>query len=213
MAKRLSENLEREWDRERSALELWDAVHELDKDRASGVSTLERLAEEGSPLAMVYLGNAFWPEDGETTKDLAEHWLRRAAEAGSLEGRYQLAKLFEWLGDGPRAVAEHRQSAQEGYGPSMYLLGRIFYAGRLVAQDIPQAVSYLERAKRVGHLPTLGLLAYIYRKEAFGLQRFVTAQCDCIAKFPIVIWYAFRHPSSDRMRGFSLPSKASQARG
>ncbi|WP_428685234.1 tetratricopeptide repeat protein [Sphingopyxis sp.] len=205
MGATLGENLQREWDQEPQAPDLWEALKLIDEDRASGISKLTELSATGSALAMMYMGEILSREEGESSSDVAERWLLRSAEAGSIEGRFQLATHYERVRAGQRAIEEHKKLAEVGYAPAMYLLGSIFYSGTLVDRDIHKAVKFFEQAKNAGHLPAMGYLSWIYRSESFGWKSKLRAHWNCLVKIPAVIWFVARHPHSDRMRGFSLP--------
>ena len=208
MGARLGENMQREWAQEPRASDLWGALDLLDEDRSSGISMLTDLSMTGSALAMMYLGETLSREEGESTRDLAEHWLQKSAKAGSIEGRFQLATHYERFAAGQKAVEEHKKLAEDGYAPAMYLLGTIFYSGTLVDRDIHKAVKFFEQAKNAGHLPAMGYLSWIYRSVGFGWKGKFRAHWNCLTKIPAVIWFVTRYPHSDRMRGFRFPSSA-----
>lgn len=212
MAIKIGENIQREWDEEPFPGELWDGLEALKNDRETGITMLNDLAERGSRLAMMYLGHAYVKSGDQNQMALGEALLVRAAERGSIEGRYQLAVHHERQGDGQRAVSELKTLAREGYSPAMYLLGSILYRGKLVEQDVPEAMHYLKMAKEAGHIPATGLLSWIYRKENFGLAGKIASHWHCLAKIPPLVWYVARYPSTDRLRGISLPSANQQAR-
>jgi len=200
MASRLGENIEREWDAEPFAVELWEALSTLKLNRALGVNMLSSLAEQGSPLAMMYLGHHLRLHGDVNAMPCAEMWLSRSAQAGSIEGRYQLAHHHQRSGNGAQTVAELKTLASKGYGPAMYALGAILYEGELVRRDIHEAVNYLKMGKASGHLPSAAFLSKIYRKEKFGLRGRIASHWLCLAKIPALLWYALRYPNSDRLR-------------
>lgn len=200
------ENLQREWDAEPQAPELWDALQVLKRDHLQGKSELAAISEQGSALAMMYLGDTLSKSQIEDEAEQAELWLRRSADAGSIEGRFQLARHFERMGKGQAAVEEYAKLGSSGYPPSMFCLGVMFYQGTLVERDLGKSVEYFKHAKEAGHLPAMGYLAWIYRKEGFGLSGRIAAHWNCLAKIPEGTWYILKYPNSDRMRGFYLPS-------
>jgi hypothetical protein len=56
MAK-LGENMQREWDEDHRAVEVWHVLQARKRDRDEGNAKLKDLAENGSALAMMYLGH------------------------------------------------------------------------------------------------------------------------------------------------------------
>lgn len=205
MGAALGENLQREWDREPRAPDLWEALKLIEEDRPSGISKLTELSATGSALAMMYMGELLSREECESSNAVAERWLLKSAEAGSIEGRFQLATHYERMRAGQRAIEEHKKLAEDGYAPAMYLLGSIYYGGTLVDRDIHKAVKFFEQAKNAGHLPAMGYLSRIYRGEGFGWKGKFRAHWNCLTKIPAVIWFVTRYPHSDRLREFSLP--------
>jgi TPR repeat protein len=206
MTAKLGENIQREWDNDPFPGELWDALQLLNEDSVRGRAMLADLGGRGSTLAMMYLGHSLTTTGGDDS-NLArgEEWLVRSADGGSIEGRFQLFAHYERQQKGELAVAELRTLAEAGYVPAMYSLGSTFYRGKLVTQDIPLAVKYLNMARAAGHLPAMGLLAWIVRKEDFGLSGRIAAHRYCLAKIPSLAWHLVRYPSSDRLRGMKLP--------
>jgi TPR repeat protein len=205
MNAKLGENTQREWDNEPLPGELWDALQLLEEDQVSGRAMLTDLAGQGSTLAMMYLGHSLTTSGNDSELALGEEWLIRSAEGGSLEGRFQLFAHYERQQKGELAVAELKTLTDAGYAPAMYALGSTLYRGKLVNQDIPEAVKYLNMAKAAGHLPAMGLLAWIYRKEDFGLSGRLAAHWHCLTKIPSLAWHLVRYPNSDRLRGMKLP--------
>jgi TPR repeat protein len=206
MAARLGENIQSEWDQEPFPGELWDGIEALKRERTTGIAMLTSLAKRGSVLGMMYLGHAFSTSGDTAEVEQAEMWLTLAAEGGSIEGRYQLAAHYERLNDGVAAAAQLRALAALGYGPAMYALGRMLYQGDLVDRNVSQAMEYLKMAKGVGHLPSIGFLSWVYRKESFGIAGNFVSHWLCLTKVPALAWYLMRYPNSDRLRGFKMLS-------
>lgn len=198
----MGENIQREWDGEPFPDLLWDALQARDKDRDTGLTMLADLAERGSALAMMYLGHAYVSNESEPDEvALGEQWLIRSAESGSIEGRYLLSIHYRMRDDWEKALPEMEALAAQGYAPGMYALGSCLYWGRECPRSVPQALRYLTMAKDGGHLPARALLAWIYRKEKFGLGGRIASHWNCAAKIPALAWYALRYPNSDRLRG------------
>lgn len=215
MSEKVGENIQREWDEDPFPGELWDGLQALKQDRGAGIAKLTELALRGSTLAMMYLGHAHTSAAARTELEsgLGKAWLIKSAEGGSIEGRYQLADHYVRQGDGDSAVSELKNLAEQGYAPAMYRLGGILYRGELVDRDVPGAVHYLEMAKQAGHLPAMGFLSWIYRKEDFGIAGRLASHWNCLVKIPVGFWYIFRYPNSDRMRGFPFPSRSTNQSG
>jgi TPR repeat protein len=203
MTNRLGENIQREWDEEPFAGELWDALQVRKQDRAEGITLLTDLAGRGSVLAMMYLGHAQVRGEDQDQVALGEQWLIKSAAGGSIEGRFQLAQHYKRQKEGRRALAELKALASQGYAPAMYDLGLLLSRSELVDKSVPDAVGYLKMAISAGHLPSMGLLSRIYRKEKFGIGGRLASHWLCLTKLPAVIRLMSRYPSSDRLRPLS----------
>ncbi|MCG7347878.1 hypothetical protein [Sphingomonas sp. ACRSK] len=200
MTSPLGENIQREWDNEPLSDELWDALEAKKSNQATGLAMLTDLASGGSALAMMYLGHACVTDNGQASLVLGEEWLKRSADAGSIEGRLQLAVHYQRQERWTDAEAELRALVAQDYAPGMYALGHLLYARHSGQKSVSEAIRYLKLAKAAGHLPATGLLSWIYRKEKFGLRGRVISHWHCAAKIPSAIWYLWRYPNSDRLR-------------
>lgn len=200
MARPLGENIQQEWDAEPLAGELWDALEAKKEDRATGLAMLTNLASGGSALAMTYLGHDY--ANGDIPSDLStgEMWLKRSAEAGSIEGRLQLAVHYQRQERWVEAETELKILAEQNYSPAMYALGHLLYAGCSGRQSVSEAIRYLKLAKAAGHIPATGLLSWIYRKEKLGLGGRIMSHWYFAAKIPSAIWYLWNYPNSDKLR-------------
>ena len=205
MRKKLGENLEREWAKEAFPQELWNAARTLRTSRLWGLNELSKLAAQGSPLAMMYLGHALVKSGSESDVKTGCTWLMKSAEAGSIEGRLQLAIHYKQQAEGERAQSELSALVAQGYTPAMYLLASILYDGKIVERDLTQAIHLLKTACSAGHLPSHAFLSSIYRKERVGFIAKLRSYWLCLAKIPAFIWYLWRHPNSDCMRPLRLP--------
>lgn len=200
MTRPLGENIQREWDSEPLSGELWEALDAKKSNPATGLAMLTDLASGGSALAMMYLGHAYVTENDQASLILGEEWLKRSANAGSIEGHLQLAIHYQRQERWADAEAELRALAAQDYSPAMYALGHLLYAGHSGQKSVPEAIRYLKLARAAGHLPAMGLLSWIYRKEKFGLRGRVISHWHCAAKIPSAIWYLWNYPNSDRLR-------------
>ncbi|MDB5712713.1 MAG: hypothetical protein JWO15_110 [Sphingomonadales bacterium] len=209
MTLRMGENISREWDAEPLAGELWEALQAMKQNRDAGMLTL---AENGSGLAMMYLGHAYASSDDQAEMELGQQWLIRSADKGSTEGRYQLAHHYFRQRNWIKALPVLKGLAESGYSPAMYALGSVLYRGDLCNRSVGEAVRYLKMAKDAGHLPSVGLLSRIYRNEKYGLGGRVASHWLCLAKIPAIAWYVWHYPSSDRLRGLPKISDEAECR-
>lgn len=202
MTTRMGENIQREWFEEPLGDELWDALEARKLNPGDGSAMLTDLAIRGSALAMMYLGHGYVSSGDPAQMAQGEEWLIQSANGGSIEGRFQLAQHYKRLKAWDRALAELKVLADQGYSPAMYDMGRLLSMGDLGHKSVPEATDYLKRAIDAGHLPSMGLLSWIYRKEKFGLSGRVASHWLCLRKIPAFVRCMWSHPSSDRLRPF-----------
>ncbi|MGI3170847.1 caspase family protein [Pseudooceanicola sp. C21-150M6] len=118
---------------------------------------LAALADTGDTRSM--LGLAYIrlnPEADRFDPDSAVQYLQRAAEAGSPEAQFELAKLYEkGLGvgqDQARALELFQQAADQEFADALNDLGFLYYQGGLGLQrDEATAMTYFERAANQRH--------------------------------------------------------------
>jgi TPR repeat protein len=202
MNSKMGENIQREWDEEPLARELWEALQARKKDRCEGAAMLTNLAGRGSALAMMYLGHACAADDDRDQAARGEEWLIRSAEAGSIEGRFQLARHYERQGAWEKARKELEILAAKSYSPAMYFLGRLFYWGDLKNRDASKAVAYLKLAIDAGDLPSIPMLAQISREEKSGMRDRITAHWVLLKSIPTLLRCVWSYPNSDRLRAW-----------
>lgn len=198
----MGENIQREWDEEPLAVELWEALQALKVDRDNGIAMLTKLASRGSALAMMYLGHAYVSNDDRDEAALDEEWLVRSAEDGSIEGRLQLALHYERQGAWEKAQLQLEILARQGYSPAMHYLGRLFYWGDRGYRDVPKSVAYLKMAIDAGDMPSIPMLRQIYREQKFGIGDRIAAHWLLLTKFPTLLRCVRTYPNSDRLRSW-----------
>lgn len=200
---KMGENMQREWDNEPLASELWEALQTRKQDRDTGIAKLTYLADRGSALAMMHLGHDYVSSGDHEQAMLGEEWLIKSAKAGSIEGRLQLAHYYERQKAWRKALAELEALAAQGYSPAMYHLARLLYGDELGYKAAPEAVRHLRTAISAGHLPSMALLSQIYRKEKLGLAGRIASHWLCVTKIPAFVRCLWSYPNSDRLRPYS----------
>lgn len=208
----MGENIQREWDNEPLAGELWEALQTCKQDRDTGIAKLTCLGERGSALAMMYLGHAYVSSGDREQAMLGEAWLIKSAKAGSIEESLQLSHLYERQKIWEKALAELKALAEQGYSPAMYHLGRLLYGGELGYKAVPEAVGHLKMAINAGHLPSMALLSQIYRKEKMGIAKKMASHWLCLTKIPAFVRCLSSYPNSDRLRPYSRHPALNQAK-
>nr|WP_166181108.1 SEL1-like repeat protein [Altererythrobacter segetis] len=196
----LGENLSREWDEDPRSPELWDAL-KLAKSCAEGSpEKLIQLAENGSPLAMMYLGSAYivGKYGLHPDHDTGEYWLMRSAAAGSIEGAHRLAVHSIKAGNPSKGLAEFRRLADLGYSPALAALALEYDKGRFVDRDVNEALRYYRLAEKRGHLLASNQICFILMRWEMGPLSWARGLLKRMKLLiPFTVAYS-KYPRSDR---------------
>ena len=134
-----------------SAIDAWAAIK---PDQEEQLLALAELGDTRSMLGLAYI--RLNPNQGRFDPAAAVDFLTRAAEAGSPEAQFELAKLYE-RGTGverdePRALALYREAAAQDYADAINDLGFLHYQGGLgLPADPKKALRFFERAADLRH--------------------------------------------------------------
>lgn len=196
---KLGENIAREWAEEPAAPELWGALQKIKLDPLAGRELLESLAQRGSALGMMYLGQRYSTGRNGFSQDpkLAEYWLRRSAET-SIEGAFQLAIHLRRAGRREEELMEFRKLVDLKYSPAMFQLGCAYYYGSAVKKDLEKALYYFDLGEKEGHLPAAQWSGNtLIRMGSISALRGVLKKLWFLV--PILKQFAI-YPDSDRIR-------------
>ena len=198
----LGENLDREWDEEPRARELWEARQLIRSDPRAGLEANTQLAESGSSLGMMYLATTYlFGRPGiEKNPDLGEYWLQRSADAGSIEGAFRLAWHLLESGRPEAGMEELRRLARLGYSPAFFALGWQYYKGKVFERDLEKATFYFKLAEQDGHLQAANQLSHIMMRIEMGPLSWLRGIHKKIGIFMRIFRTAMDDPSSDRLR-------------
>lgn len=137
-------------------------------DRKEYIKQMEEAAEEGSVLAMTYLGDNIY--DGKwgmmPDKDRAYEWWRKAADKGEpaamyfMSYGYQVGECFDK--DYGLSLMYALSSSEYKFPRAFRSLGRAYENGRFVDKDLDMALSYYEKAVELGDNLSLCNIGGIY---------------------------------------------------
>ncbi|MBQ7999690.1 MAG: toll/interleukin-1 receptor domain-containing protein [Ruminococcus sp.] len=142
---------------------------ESDKNgRKRYLQEMEEAADEGSVLAMTYLGDSIY--DGKwglpANKEKAYQWWRKAADNGDPAAMYFMSYGYQY---GECFEKDYGLSLMYALSSSEYLfprafrtLGRAYENGRFVDKDLEQALKYFEKAANLGDYLSLCYIGGIY---------------------------------------------------
>ncbi len=120
---------------------------------ADRVAWLHRQAEAGDAQAMAELGCIYGKgKEVERDRKQAFSWYGKAAEAGNLDGMFNLALLYvdaDAEKDEQKAVFWYRKAAEAGHRFGMYKLAYMYELGKGVERDYKEAVKWYAKAKEL----------------------------------------------------------------
>jgi|SRR5579885_52563 len=158
------------WSAEPDLARLHRAHQLLKTDAVTALIELSSLAEKGSIMAMIYLGNAYKLGQGtRIDQSQSERWYRRAADAGSMPAYYELGRVYLERKQYEEAKQAFTVAADRGYIPAVHFLGRMFFYGQGVTRDVRKASELLERASAGGSIYARRILGQILLQSRPGL--------------------------------------------
>lgn len=198
----LGENLRREWETDPHAHELWDGLQAMKVTPATGIKSLEKLGEDGSPLAMMHLGYIYLTGQFGVVQDvpLGEAWMRRSADRGSTEARYRLAKHLQTTGRGGEALCLYEALANAGYAPASFVLGLEYFLGDIVAKDIAMSLAHFRRAYAAGHMHAAHRISFILMKVTRTPVSWIRGFWLRLYTLIPAVRLMVNYPNSDRLR-------------
>ncbi|WP_338302876.1 tetratricopeptide repeat protein [Erythrobacter sp. Dej080120_24] len=156
-------NFHREMHADPYSAELKNALILRNTDPRGAYAVLSSLAEEGSPLANMVLGEAYLFGHNGLQKDerLAEKLLRRAAKLESFEGSFLLARYLRMKGRSEEAVSIYEALSEANFPAAAFVLGLSYLDGKFTEIDQERAKFFLEIAAENGHLHAQDWLAHL----------------------------------------------------
>jgi len=143
----------------------------LEVDSPARVAQILALAEAGSVWAMARAGAVFHRGSGVPCDlERAEHWYRRACEAGSLRALLDLGRLLAGRGDEAGAELVFRRGAADDWPPALFWLAWFQIKRAASAQQRRRSLPLLERAAAKGSPAAAWLLAWGQAGGRFGLR-------------------------------------------
>jgi cell division septation protein DedD len=120
-------------------------------DYATAITEWRPLAIAGDPDAQLHLGEAYQLGQGVPVDlKLAEDWFRRAADAGSAEGKDSYGLILFQNGKRAEGLPYIEDAAGRGNPRAQYILGTALYNGDMIAKDSPRAYAMMTRAAAAG---------------------------------------------------------------
>lgn len=159
-----------DWSREPNLRQLKQAYENWKAHRPGAIGQLEWLAANESAVAMLCLGDAHRLGRGaERNIATAEKWYRRAAEAGSPRGHFQLGHMYLLQGGILEGRRELEIAHAEGYVPATRVLAQSYLVSKTDNQDRAKARHLFEFAAMRGSIYSESALAWMLIRGDRGL--------------------------------------------
>ncbi len=129
-----------------------DLYHAGRHDDALRIYT--ELAEQGCLECQEFVGLMYLMGGGgiDQNHEEAEKWLVMAKQRGSIKAIYLLGILEYKKGDIEKALAYFQEAGEKGYSAAIYQMGKMYYFGSGVDQDLEKAFDLFDRAARMEHV-------------------------------------------------------------
>ncbi|KAJ6255252.1 sel1-repeat-containing protein ybeq [Anaeramoeba flamelloides] len=144
----------------------------IEKNFNMALRWIEKVAKTENESALIYLGKIYWKGLGGCTRDLAKAitYFETAVKIGSDKGYYQLAKMYEDLGNFNQAFKMYQNAALNGLHPAELKVAQYFEEGKGVQKSLRLAKFYYQQALNGGVIKaekSLQLLIQLEEKEQF----------------------------------------------
>ena len=207
MAVSFKENIDQEWEAELFKEKLLRASRLQDSNQEECLQIWQELADMGSPLASLYLGDAYANgRFGVRDIEIGMKLYRRSADLGSIEAKHRLAYWLWFKRDYASSIELLESAAMQGFLPAMYVLGAVYYTdydGHTVKSDIPLALSYWKKAEAMGSLEAKRRLSIYLRRPGAGFLSKVLGLVKLVTLMPDFVYTLMRRPDSDRLRAWT----------
>lgn len=178
------------------------AYKQLKTGNSDAIRQLVELADEGSILSLVHLGDAYRTGDL-VRRDISksEEYYKRAARAGSLLAYYYLGRILLMQKKYDEAMRFLNYASGKGYGPATHFLGRVYLSGKAVTADIGRGEKLLRRAAKQGSVAATLILSTSMLRNDRTFKRIVTGiALRCIGVAEALFFLIVEGRSSDRLR-------------
>jgi uncharacterized protein len=189
------------WQNEPNLTELHYAYGLMATDPVGAVAKLRDLADRGSLMSMVYLGEAYRKGTG-VAVDLkkADELYLQAAKGGSVLALYNVGLDYLEKRQFAEAKEAFEISADKGYLASARQLGKIYSRGLGVPKDIDTGRKYLEKALRAGYVFAKRDLAVLLMNGKFGALAKIRGVWLFLVALKDVIVVIFTDPTRELLR-------------
>ncbi len=207
MSVRYLENFDREWSVEPDAERLLIAAKLQQSNPQECLKIWHDLAQQGSNLAKVYLGDAY-ANGRNVDRDIERgmQWYQRASDSGSIEASHRLAFWLWYKGEYQTAVERLKDIGERGFSPALTVLGSIYYSDyndHTIGSNVELSLKYWRAAEAIGNLIAKRRISIFLRRKDSGLFDKVRGYLKLLRLIPEFMYFSIKYPMSDRLRGWS----------
>ncbi|CAO3675937.1 unnamed protein product [Rhizopus stolonifer] len=140
---------------------------EIPQDLGRAKEYYEKSAQQGFADAQAALGNR-WVVEEDYEQGL--HWLEKSVQKGNSRAHVQLAMMYDkGMGveqDNKKALAHYKTAADKKNRAAQYLLGLVYYFGRLGKErDMNEATGLIRKAASAGYPYAQRVLGQFYQQQ------------------------------------------------
>ena len=158
------------------------------------------LAEQGVVDCQTFVGWMYHQGEGVSkSEDSAFEWYKKAAQAGSAEAQFRLAKLCAKKKNYSESLELYKKAATQDYSPALFRLGWVYETGRGVDKDNHKAFLYYERAAALGNIFGIKNTALMMIKGHSGFALRFKGIYLFIKAIAATITVGLRDPHSERL--------------
>lgn len=173
----------------------------LKTESSQALHDLEKLADHGSLMSMVYIAWAYSNGEGlHLDLEQAEAWYRRAVDGGSILASLYLGTLYGKQRKFDQEIEAYSIGVIKDFPPSIYRLGWLYFMGYGVDRDLTKARELWERASKLGHVRAKRYLGLSMMQGKYGILEIPRGAVMLISLVGEIWRIISRDPQSDLLR-------------
>jgi len=158
------------------------------------------LSRQGSIYAKVFLAHMIEKKEAAGGQDLANKLFEEAAQTGNLYAQFQAATFCFRSDNFAQAYHWARESADEGYVPSIYLMGKLYRAGLGCEANFDYYKEYNEFAAKEGHVWARRRLYLDMICGKYGVLRIPIGLFQFISWLPKTLIVSYKTPDAPELQ-------------
>jgi hypothetical protein len=181
-----------DWDREPDLDGLRLAYNKLQTDNDGALKELRELADQGSVMSMIYIGDDYYSRRGQIGNILkAREWYGLASENGSLIAEYKIGRLYYNDDHFNSALFHFNKIIDDGPSGSLHIVGHMYQHGKGVDRDLETAKRYFELGAAKGHVYAKRDLSRFLMSGRYGIPNIIRGLLlwlSCVTDIVTLVW-------------------------